>query len=109
MSTPKPSRIALPKRRSFNDSALDVAESPDPERRASPRRPGRVSFSQNQARPSGRWRALHDEEELFEAMDPPPIPSALKPEGDATPLPALSMIVLSIVSPDFMIWLYSME
>lgn len=99
MSAQKPSRIALPKRNSFNDSALDVAESPDADPRFSPRRPGRVSFSTPQNRPSERWRALRDEEDLVEPAGPPPIPSALKPEGDVTPLPVLSMIVLSIVSP----------
>lgn len=68
---------------------------------------GRVSFSQGQRKPSfiSRWRRTPDEEE---GMGRPPstitperplIPSALEQKGEAytTPLPTLSMIVLSIV------------
>jgi hypothetical protein len=64
---------------------------------------GRVSFNQSQHKPSftSRWRSGQDEEGGIAAEVPgrPPIPSALEPKGESysTPLPVLSMIVLSIV------------
>ena len=63
---------------------------------------GRISFNQIQHKPSltSRWRS-RDEEDGIPPASPgrPPIPSALEPKGESysTPLPALSMIVLSIV------------
>lgn len=69
-----------------------------------PRLPERVSYNQIQHRPSfiSRWRRTQDAEEGLGpvgAPERPPIPSALEPKGESyrTPLPVLSMIVLSIV------------
>lgn len=89
-----------------DDSALDVnSETPASTGGGDhPRVLGRVSFSQGQHRPSfiSRWRRTQDVEEgLGPAGTPerPAIPSALEPKGESysTPLPVLSMIVLSIV------------
>ncbi|OBZ67513.1 Protein ZINC INDUCED FACILITATOR 1 [Grifola frondosa] len=97
-----------PARRIFgpNDSALEIdEESPgqDMDHLAGGRRPsGRTSFSRNLRKPSfmGRWRGAVDEENgvMSSPSDRPAIPSALQPPGEvyATPLPVLSMIVLSI-------------
>lgn len=70
----------------------------------------RVSFSNVHRRPSviGRWRTSTDDEEAA-AISPSPrpaIPSALQAPGEVytTPLPVLSMIVLSIVCSQARRW-----
>ena len=75
-----------------------------------PRLLERVSYSQIQHRPSfiSRWRRTQNAEEGLGAPEMPPIPSALEPKGESyrTPLPVLSMIVLSIVCSSLnTIWL----
>ncbi|KAF7795685.1 hypothetical protein EIP86_006850 [Pleurotus ostreatoroseus] len=115
MSDPSTNRTPVPPRRVFGapagDSALD-ADDASPVRRpttpqTTPRRPsapGRVSFStQSQHRPSfSRWRSNNalDEEGGVRSPKPerPAIPSALQPPPEvySTPLPMVSMIVLSI-------------
>jgi hypothetical protein len=101
----------MPPRRSFglavNDSALDDDDSQSLGERTPTRRVlGPVSFGQNQHRPSivSRWRSTLDAESrrtLSPVGERPPIPSALQPSKEiySTPLPMLSMIVLSIVRP----------
>jgi|SRR3984957_10623757 len=101
----------MPPRRSFglavNESALDDDEAPSIVERPLARRVlGRLSSDQSQHRPSftARWRNNQDAESgrtLSHVGERPPIPSALQPSGEtySTPLPALSMIVLSIVRP----------
>jgi hypothetical protein len=115
MSSARPSQITLPVPGlpGPQDSALDTdtprslppALSPGLAAAGSPRgfrvQQPRVSFSTVRSRRGSRWRALADDEALSggggDAL-PPPIPSALAPPGDAaTPLPLLSMLVLSIV------------
>ncbi|KAH9855398.1 major facilitator superfamily MFS-1 [Lenzites betulinus] len=97
----------MPPRRVFGpgDSALDVDEDvvePQPSESQGARRPsGRVSFSRLVHKPSllSRWSRNGDEESgTTQAPERPAIPSALQPSGEvyATPLPILSMIVLSI-------------
>ncbi|KAI0631169.1 major facilitator MFS-1 [Trametes polyzona] len=97
----------MPPRRVFGpgDSALDVDEdpfdSPREEGRNARRPSGRVSFSRLVHKPSilSRWSRAGDEESgITQTPERPPIPSALQPPGEvsATPLPVLSMIVLSI-------------
>lgn len=61
-------------------------------------------MSRNPLRPSAlRWRGTIDEDEFptDHAQDKPSIPSALQGANEeySTPLPTLSMIVLSIVRP----------
>ncbi|KII87638.1 hypothetical protein PLICRDRAFT_42144 [Plicaturopsis crispa FD-325 SS-3] len=85
-------------RRSFgvNESALDDNDTPNDQPTAR-RLFGRLSFNRSQHRSS--WRAVPDEEGGEGPADErPPIPSALQTPGEAytTPLPALSMVVLSI-------------
>jgi hypothetical protein len=63
----------------------------------------RASGGQNHRRQSfvSRWRTSTDVESAIKSpiLERPPIPDALRrSESDSTPLPALSMIVLSIVS-----------
>ena len=67
---------------------------------------GRVSFSQRKPSFISRWRRVPDEENgtgagalAGEILERPLIPSALEQKGEphTTPLPKLSMIVLSIV------------
>lgn len=65
------------------------------------RRPSRISFTKRSS--FSRWRSQADEEMGDGGGGtpvPPPIPSALQQsnESTSTPLPMLSMIVLSIVS-----------
>ncbi|KAI0754437.1 major facilitator superfamily MFS-1 [Daedaleopsis nitida] len=97
----------MPPRRVFGpgDSALDIdAEVPEVQggERSNTRRPsGRVSFSGLVRKPSilSRWSRTGDEESgTAPTPERPAIPSALQSSGEvyATPLPALSMIVLSI-------------
>ncbi|OCH86843.1 major facilitator superfamily MFS-1 [Obba rivulosa] len=103
MSEPHLIHSRLPKRTFGTDeSALDVEDESSRSPRA-PRATGRASASRNSARPSfiRRWRGVTDEENgeaQFPIPDKPAIPSALQPAGEvyATPLPVLSMIVLSI-------------
>lgn len=67
---------------------------------------GRMSFTQSLRSPSflSRWRNGGVDEENVNVNSPkpeqPPIPSALQPPPEVytTPLPTLSMVVLSIVS-----------
>lgn len=88
-----------------DESALDVNDTPGSAAgREQHRVQGRVSFNQSQRKPSfiSRWRRNQDEEDGLGPTSPaerPPIPSALEPKGESysTPLPTLSMIVLSIV------------
>ncbi|KAJ3552516.1 hypothetical protein NM688_g4108 [Phlebia brevispora] len=114
MSDPNTNRTPVPPRRVFGatgDSALDVDDTSPvrvPETsRAIPRRPsapGRVSFSkQSQHRPSfTRWRSNTLDEELGGLRSPkaerPAIPSVSQPPPEvySTPLPTVSMVVLSI-------------
>ncbi|OSC97802.1 major facilitator MFS-1 [Trametes coccinea BRFM310] len=97
----------MPPRRVFGpgDSALDVEDDTPEVQSSGPRgtrRPsGRVSFSRLVHKPSilSRWSRTGDEESgIGETPERPAIPSALQPAGEvyATPLPTLSMIVLSI-------------
>jgi hypothetical protein len=87
-----------------DESALEVDDTPDSTSTAR-RILGRVSFGAgSHHRPSfaARWRDTTDEEGAVATpmSERPPIPSALQSAGEAytTPLPVLSMIVLSIVS-----------
>ncbi|KAI0763055.1 major facilitator MFS-1 [Trametes elegans] len=97
----------MPPRRVFGpgDSALDVDEEindSQAEEAQNARRPsGRVSFSRLVHKPSilSRWSRAGDEESgNTQTPERPAIPSALRPPGEtyATPLPVLSMTVLSI-------------
>jgi hypothetical protein len=101
MSTPRSDRIN-PQRRSFGvqDSALDDEETAQPSvvRRVL----GRISFGGSQHRPSFTSRRGNEEdtpETPNTASDRPPIPTMIQSAGEVytTPLPTLSMIVLSIV------------
>ena len=99
----------MPPRRVFGpgDSALDVdSDAPEiqDEVPIGARRPSaRVSFSGIVRKPSilNRWSRNGGDEEsgMTATPDRPAIPSAIQPPGEvyATPLPILSMIVLSIV------------
>lgn len=99
-----------------DSSAVDTTDDSSPARRPDPprdwssqatsqrRRPStRISFSSVlKHRPSfvDRWRNAGGDEESGQLHSPkPPIPSALQPPTEvySTPLPILSMIVLSIV------------
>ncbi|KAI0370487.1 major facilitator MFS-1 [Pilatotrama ljubarskyi] len=97
----------MPPRRVFgpSDSALDVneetADAHDGEPQRTRRPSGRVSFSRLMHKPSilSRWSRTGDEESgVTQTPERPAIPSALQTPGEvyATPLPVLSMIVLSI-------------
>ncbi|CCM06609.1 uncharacterized protein FIBRA_08888 [Fibroporia radiculosa] len=106
MSTSRPVSTVIPPRRTFGpdeSAASDAGQSSgQPGGSPLPRRvSGRVSFSTLNHRPSlfGRRRSGVDEETGAAAAAPerPAIPSALQPgESYATPLPKLSMTVLSI-------------
>lgn len=108
MADPRPNRIPLPPKRVFgiDDSALDVDDfTPSSLVYQQPRRTSRVSVGRLSLprKPSfiTRWSANQDEEigpSLTLPSERPPIPSALAQatEVSATPLPVLSMIVLSI-------------
>jgi hypothetical protein len=96
MSTQRPSRISLPPA-----TPVSPSPGPTPDNLTSGGGGGRaVSFSASRPRrqSASRWRQLVDDESGLEPAGPPPIPSAVQPAGDTTPLPMLSMIVLSIVS-----------
>ncbi|KAJ7740010.1 hypothetical protein DFH07DRAFT_751956 [Mycena maculata] len=96
----------MPPRRSFgtnlDESALDDSETPEPSRFR--KLVGRISFGNGQRRPSfaSRWRNSGNEEDGNAPSTPgterPPIPTMMQSSGEtyATPLPILSMIVLSI-------------
>ncbi|KAJ7158242.1 hypothetical protein C8R43DRAFT_1086999 [Mycena crocata] len=94
----------MPPRRSFgpDESALD--DSPEtPEQTGVRRLIGRISFGNSQHRPSfaSRWRNGGNEDGGTPGTptpDKPPIPTMMQSSGEtyATPLPVLSMIVLSI-------------
>lgn len=101
-------RVPVTRTLGQGESAVDTTDlSPGPSSQAYARRPSaRISFSSVlKHRPSfvDRWRRTAGDEESGAASSPkserPPIPSALQPppEACATPLPTLSMIVLSIV------------
>ncbi|KAL6306396.1 hypothetical protein BKA93DRAFT_824233 [Sparassis latifolia] len=103
MNDNTPNRATLPPRRIFgaDGPAAEAGEQSGGAQQASGRRAsGRVSFSTIRTKPSfiGRWRGHPDEEVGALTPERPPIPSALQPPGEvyATPLPVLSMIVLSI-------------
>jgi hypothetical protein len=93
-----------------NESAIEDDETTNESPTGPPIRRvfGRVSFDQNpsQHRPSftARWRSVLNPDvepgpNGSQANERPPIPSALQvPEVPTTPLPTLSMVVLSIVS-----------
>ncbi|KAK0192977.1 hypothetical protein F5146DRAFT_1102675 [Armillaria mellea] len=99
MTTPQTNRISLP-HRSFgvDESALDD-ENDTPQRDGSSLRRvlGRISFGNSMRRPSfaSRLRAGADSPAPSER---PPVPTVMQPAGEVyqTPLPILSMIVLSI-------------
>ncbi|KAJ6595888.1 hypothetical protein DFH09DRAFT_1135898 [Mycena vulgaris] len=95
----------MPPRRSFgpDDSALD--DRPEsPEQTGVRRLIDRISFGNSQHRPSfaARWRYGSNDEGNDMTSTPtterPPIPTMMQPAGEtySTPLPTLSMIVLSI-------------
>ncbi|KAI0642721.1 major facilitator MFS-1 [Trametes meyenii] len=98
----------MPPRRVFGpgDSALDVDEDAADVQTGGlqgTRRPSRrMSFSRLMHKPSilSRWSRAGDEESggIVQTPERPAIPSALQPPGEvyATPLPTLSMTVLSI-------------
>lgn len=98
MATPPPRRVFGP-----DESALTADEQSPNGPKQTRRMSGRVSFSTIKPRMSlfGRRRSTMDEEnggEAFTNPERPAIPNALQPsEAYATPLPVLSMIVLSIV------------
>lgn len=100
MTTPRANRISLP-HRSFgvDESALDD-DNDTPQRDGSSLRRvlGRISFGNSMRRPSfaSRLRAGADSPAPSER---PPVPTVMQPAGEVyqTPLPILSMIVLSIV------------
>ena len=96
-----PGRVFGPNTSDATADAFVQSQGSDPQ---SARRPSaRVSFSGLTRKPSilSRWsRAGEDEESgLMQPPERPAIPSALQAPGEAyaTPLPVLSMIVLSIV------------
>lgn len=99
MTTPRANRISLP-HRSFgvDESALDD-DNDTPQRDGSSLRRvlGRISFGNSMRRPSfaSRLRAGADSPAPSER---PPVPTVMQPAGEVyqTPLPILSMIVLSI-------------
>jgi hypothetical protein len=98
MSTPKSNRLSTPPRRTFgtNDSALDDTDS-TPTRSAFRRLP-RISFG-SLRRPSFASKGNSDSEGVISpSVERARIPSVSvpAPEVYATPLPVLSMIVLSI-------------
>lgn len=103
MSAPRPGTLP---RRTFgvNESALDDSEGL-PDQGAMRTILGRFSFGA-QHRPSfvARWRRTAEGDDASLNSTPggerPPIPTMMQPSGEAytTPLPVLSMIVLSIVS-----------
>ena len=109
MTDSRSDRITLPLKRVFgvDDSALDVDDlTPSsllyqPPRRTSLASISRFSIPRKPSFPT-RWRTNQDEEiqtPLSPPPERPPIPSALvyPTEVYTTPLPVLSMIVLSIV------------
>lgn len=113
MSQSRPTGSPSTPKRSFgvDGSALDTDGDTPGSLGDQPRRVlGRVSFDHSQPKPSfiARWRKLQDEEDGrgSTVVEPPLIPSALEQKGEAysTPLPALSMIVLSIVSSSTMLY-----
>ncbi|GJE94855.1 major facilitator superfamily MFS-1 [Phanerochaete sordida] len=104
LRTPSPAPLPGPRTlRGASPGEASPARTPQPPH-AQPRRPSaRMSFASAIARrPSfvARWRAGTGDEEggATPKGERPPIPSALQPppEACATPLPALSMVVLSI-------------
>ncbi|KAF8644931.1 hypothetical protein AX16_008213 [Volvariella volvacea WC 439] len=102
MSTPRADNMSVP-RRTFgvDESALDDTEGPS-DSNVVRRVLSRLSFGTSQHRPSfvSRWRNATSEaqEEIAEPSERPPIPTMMQPSGEvySTPLPVLSMIVLSI-------------
>ena len=94
----------MPPSRVFGPSATALDGEPDALRRENSRSTiGRMSLSGFVRRPSilSRWTGTSGDEEsgAMQTPDKPAIPSALQPsEAYSTPLPALSMVVLSIVS-----------
>lgn len=108
MTDPQPARITPSHVRTFGpDSSLDVESSPalhqgSPAFNDHRRLSGRVSFSHSIPRRSMLHLRGHADDDEFASegpQDKPAIPSALQGprEEYATPLPVLSMIVLSIV------------
>ncbi|PSS32052.1 hypothetical protein PHLCEN_2v2197 [Hermanssonia centrifuga] len=114
MSDPSSNRTAVPLGRNYTDeeSALDADEtspshipaSSQPTQTRRPSGPGRVSFSKPLGRKPSLINRLRDgwDEEAARSQSPkserPAIPSALQPSPEvySTPLPTLSMTVLSI-------------
>ncbi|KAJ3781028.1 hypothetical protein GGU10DRAFT_379962 [Lentinula aff. detonsa] len=101
MNPPKSNRHVVPPRRTFgtDDSALDDNDN-TPSRSALRRALPRISFG-SLRRPSFIFKNSTDDENsaiVSPSIDRAPIPSVSQPapEAYATPLPALSMIVLSI-------------
>ncbi|TFK38100.1 hypothetical protein BDQ12DRAFT_683974 [Crucibulum laeve] len=101
MSTPNPRRPSVP-HRSFGpqDSALyNDNDTPLREQTGARRILGRISFGSIRRRPSflSRLRGGDEEGLVTPGSDQPPIPSMqISGEAYTTPLPVLSMIVLSI-------------
>ncbi|KAF7971094.1 hypothetical protein HWV62_22086 [Athelia sp. TMB] len=101
--TPDPPRRVFGAPGADNSPIEDRAGTPTSERRGLGF--GRVSFSQRKPSFISRWRRVQDEENgtgaeasVGEVLERPLIPSALEQKGEphTTPLPKLSMIVLSI-------------
>ncbi len=119
MSDPSSNRTAVPLGRNYTDeeSALDADEtspfhipgSSQPTQTRGPSGPGRVSFSKPLGRKPSLINRLRNEwdEEAVRSQSPkserPAIPSALQPSPEvySTPLPTLSMTVLSIVCKSY--------
>src|SRR5262245_13817228 len=102
-----PNRFTKPPKRTFGgeESSLEVDDTPESTGSPARRFLGRISFGgASRHRPSfvARWRNSTEEEGagLTPMSQRPPIPSALQSAGETytTPLPVLSMSVLSIVS-----------
>ncbi|KAF8889625.1 hypothetical protein BD779DRAFT_322787 [Infundibulicybe gibba] len=103
MSGAVPDRISLPRRTfGIDESALDDTETPHPEPSVIRKVLGRVSFGSSQHRSSfvARWRSGADGSGVADVSTPerPAIPTMMQASGEAdtTPLPILSMVVLSI-------------
>lgn len=103
MANTEPDQVPILPPRSLRVFGIDESSSPSVSDQQ-PRRASRIAFSPLPHKPSliGRWRGTQDEETGGPSTPPsdrPLIPSALAQSTEvySTPLPTLSMVVLSIV------------